>query len=633
MSRKFRRILGLVILVGVIFMGYTVIFATEESTHESYEIASQTLNGELKDACYLSNGKLLLITGTSSKTRLFLTDVGEQSVQELAELQGSFRQTVVLPDRIIVACDTAEYTQEEIILRKVKLFSYFLDGFTPGNTEVIQDLPSLAEGGFAASGDGRFYFLREGEPTALYTAGFVSENESEVTRELVLISETLEPVKALVSAPNGESVYGVTESGGLWKVEASSMTPLSGASVGQGFRLLSPSLAVDGQGEVYRISGESLTVQRLYSSQSLGAACQYQGNFLADFDSVLLVLDDAGSVLAQVALAKRYPEFLFSDEDMIYSVSSSNNGVKIEYTNQVESQVSVQEFTEESGAFLPSPAPGTYSLNEDFGHWTVALNPEQVNPGRGDITAVVYNETTEASTTWTLQNGLRIDGMFLIIPMPDSLEAGHYRVEITNLCTSGGLPAKCVYTLTFTASPANPSQPPQSSGLPDFPGPSASFGSSELDGVQSSSSEEAAGGITSQIYSIDPQTGVMTGPEPGSTLAQVKENLEYQGELVVRNYQGTRISSGVVGTGTVFVLLRNNVEIDRVTLLMYGDLTGDGSINEKDVEILTEHEFYYESRAVLKELFLEAADVNRDGGYTFDDLNLLYKSIYDYRTR
>ena len=123
----------------------------------------------------------------------------------------------------------------------------------------------------------------------------------------------------------------------------------------------------------------------------------------------------------------------------------------------------------------------------------------------------------------------------------------------------------------------------------------------------------------------------MTGVEPGCTLAQIKENLSYEGDLVVRSYQGTRISSGGVGTGAVFTLLRNGIEVDKVTLLIYGDVTGDGNVNEKDVVQLVEHEFYYQSRTVLKGLFLEAADVNRDGTYTFDDLDSLYKSIYDYR--
>ena len=64
--------------------------------------------------------------------------------------------------------------------------------------------------------------------------------------------------------------------------------------------------------------------------------------------------------------------------------------------------------------------------------------------------------------------------------------------------------------------------------------------------------------------------------------------------------------------------------------MLYGDLNGDGSVNEKDVSVLMEHEFYHDSRTVLKGLFLEAADSNRDGTYTFEDLDLLYKSIYEY---
>ena len=68
----------------------------------------------------------------------------------------------------------------------------------------------------------------------------------------------------------------------------------------------------------------------------------------------------------------------------------------------------------------------------------------------------------------------------------------------------------------------------------------------------------------------------------------------------------------------------------QVALLIYGDLNGDGNVNQKDVSVLVEHEFYHESRAVLKGLFLEAADINHDGTYSFEDLDLLYKSIYSF---
>ena len=122
----------------------------------------------------------------------------------------------------------------------------------------------------------------------------------------------------------------------------------------------------------------------------------------------------------------------------------------------------------------------------------------------------------------------------------------------------------------------------------------------------------------------------MTGIEPGSTLTQIKANLQYDGELVVRNFEGTRVSTGGVGTGTTFTLLRDGVPCDQVALLIYGDLNGDGNVNQKDVSVLVEHEFYHESRAGLKGLFLEAADINHDGTYSFEDLDLLYKSIYSF---
>lgn len=183
------------------------------------------------------------------------------------------------------------------------------------------------------------------------------------------------------------------------------------------------------------------------------------------------------------------------------------------------------------------------------------------------------------------------------------------------MCTSGGLPASCVYTVAFTD---------DTSGSTDSSGTGSSSSSNP------SSSGEDSRLITSQVYSIDEKTRVMTGIEPGSTLTQIKANLQYDGELVVRNFEGTRVSTGGVGTGTTFTLLRDGVPCDQVALLIYGDLNGDGNVNQKDVSVLVEHEFYHESRAVLKGLFLEAADINHDGTYSFEDLDLLYKSIYSF---
>ena len=65
----------------------------------------------------------------------------------------------------------------------------------------------------------------------------------------------------------------------------------------------------DEAGTVYRVSEEDLTVERLYASQSQGAACLYQNGILADFDSRLLLLGADGSVLGQLTLEKRNPAF------------------------------------------------------------------------------------------------------------------------------------------------------------------------------------------------------------------------------------------------------------------------------------------------------------------------------------
>lgn len=615
MKRKFWK-LAIPVMLVVALIGFTAISAQGEFVEESYEIELQKPGTELKDALYLGDGKLLLIEGGDNECFGLLTDTNDQSAQTLWEIGGEFCCLSLLTDRMIVACETTRY-ENGVVQKQVKLFSYDNSDFTQlDKATALRGLSSLSNGNFAAAPDGTLYFRKSSDPTMLYTTEEVSENSEEKTQRLVPFCDLEEPISELVAAPSNGGIYLVSEAGGLWKVTTDEVTGFSGDPVGEGLRMLSSESAIDADGVVYRISEEDMTVERLYVSQGQGAACLYQNGILADFDSRLLLLGEDGSVLGQVTLEKRDPAFLFSDEDMIYSVSDSNAGIRVEYTNGLTSQITIEEFTEESNAFLADPLPGFYPVPEESSEfWTVSLNPDLLNSGRSKPVVTVRNETTDADYTWTLDNGLELDESFFRFPAPDPIEAGTYQVQLSNLCTSGGLPASCVYTLTFTEEASEPAD---------------SSGADGSDSSEPSSGGEDSGMITSLVYNIDEKTRIMTGVESGSTLTQIKANLQYSGDLVVRNFEGTRVSTGGVGTGTTFTLLQNGVECDQVTLLIYGDLNGDGNVNQKDVSVLVEHEFYHESRTVLKGLFLEAADINRDGTYSFEDLDLLYKSIYSF---
>ena len=94
-----------------------------------------------------------------------------------------------------------------------------------------------------------------------------------------------------------------------------------------------------------------MAVERLYASQSHGAACLYREGILADFDSALLLLDEDGGVLGQVTLEKRYPAFFVCRRRYDLQPVNSNTGVRVEYTNGITSEVTTEEFTEESNAF------------------------------------------------------------------------------------------------------------------------------------------------------------------------------------------------------------------------------------------------------------------------------------------
>ena len=385
----------------------------------------------MEDARYLRDGNLLLVGGSESECFGVLTDTASQSAQPLWEISGGFRGLSVLPDRVVLACETARY-QDGVVQKQIKLFSYGSSDFSQlGKTTVLRGLSDLSSGAFAAASDGTVYLLKGSEPNMLYTTEDVAESSEEKIQSLVPFCDLEEPISELVAAPSNGGVYLVSQSGGLWRVNDDEVAAFSGDPVGDGLRMLDSELAVDEAGTVYRVSEEDLTVERLYASQSQGAACLYQNGILADFDSRLLLLGADGSVLGQLTLEKRNPAFLFADGGMVYGVSDSNAGIRVEYTNGVTDQVTVEEFTEESNAFLANPLPGVYPLSEGSPEsWTVSLNPELLNSGRGDPAVTVRNEATGETAAWTLDNGLELEGSFFSFPAPEPLEAGNYQVKL-----------------------------------------------------------------------------------------------------------------------------------------------------------------------------------------------------------
>lgn len=133
--------------------------------------------------------------------------------------------------------------------------------------------------------------------------------------------------------------------------------------------------------------------------------------------------------------------------------------------------------------------------------------------------------------------------------------------------------------------------------------------------------------LTSDVYNIDDQRKIITGIEAGTNLVDLLADLNYDKEiysLEYVNYKGEIKSTGNVGTSGKLLLI-NGVETKNVyTLIVYGDLTGEGNINSRDKTLLYN---YLLGKAELKGAYLIAADINRDGVIDTKDLLFLEKNI------
>jgi hypothetical protein len=104
-----------------------------------------------------------------------------------------------------------------------------------------------------------------------------------------------------------------------------------------------------------------------------------------------------------------------------------------------------------------------------------------------------------------------------------------------------------------------------------------------------------------------------------TTFAQLKNGVVTNGAaLRAVKPNGDLIESGNIGTGTVIELCADDKVIDRLVILVKGDLVGSGSITSRDERLLYAHLNRGEN---LSGVYLQAADM--DNNNTVDTADLL----------
>ncbi len=145
------------------------------------------------------------------------------------------------------------------------------------------------------------------------------------------------------------------------------------------------------------------------------------------------------------------------------------------------------------------------------------------------------------------------------------------------------------------------------------------------DTEQISGGERANGNdtITSDIYHIDFENYSISGIPSGTTLAQLKKNIDY-GDFTVTFYRdGTVKKSGNCGTAMTAVFDSDRAQYT-FELSVIGDITGEGNVNSRDRNLLME---YLIGSADFNGVYVTSADLSGDGILDVKDLALLHRMI------
>lgn len=136
------------------------------------------------------------------------------------------------------------------------------------------------------------------------------------------------------------------------------------------------------------------------------------------------------------------------------------------------------------------------------------------------------------------------------------------------------------------------------------------------------SSEAADYSISSSVYTFSDDM-IMNIPQ-GTTIAKFKSNVSYgENSIQFTNHNNQIKTSGTIGTGWRVDFSGNGRTVSYY-IIIYGDLTGEGNINSRDITALSN---YLVEKSEFSKYQLYASDINEDGISDSLDLLLIRKMI------
>ena len=252
----------------------------------------------------------------------------------------------------------------------------------------------------------------------------------------------------------------------------------------------------------------------------------------------------------------------------------------------------------------PGIAPYPCDLLSNSTMFDVLLQNDICFGERGEVKVNILDNSTSNNYVIDLDNDLNIiDNQIITFLLPNEIvidENLNLNIEITGLYNKNGIASIIKYSintfkLDYSYDPQEPIDP------------------------------EVNYKFSSDVYSIDWDKGIITGLEPSTSLTKFKSNITYEGyELVYINYSGMEVTSGYVGTAWKVNLLKDGNLYKEFNIILFGDLNGNGKINNTDITLLCDHLLY---QSYLLDYFLVAADVDHDGKVSTVDLLLMKEYI------
>ena len=160
------------------------------------------------------------------------------------------------------------------------------------------------------------------------------------------------------------------------------------------------------------------------------------------------------------------------------------------------------------------------------------------------------------------------------------------------------------------------------------PGSETGGSDSDKDNPEKNPSDETDDdSITSDIHQIDLENHIISEIPAGTTFAEFKNNLIFNGYSLVFKDTNGNVKTGnstKLGTGYTVTFVKDGAEKESFKLIVQGDVTGTGTLTSRDISAFVN---YLLGKANLDCLYLQAADLNGDGEPDVIDLFAMYKSL------